>query len=235
MSAWTTKRFWTAATTEACDGGYRVRLDGRAVKTPLKNPLILPSAAMAAAVALEWDAQTGLIKPDTMPMTRYANSAIDKVAAQFDTVVDIVAAYGETDLICYRATGPDSLIQRQNTCWNPLLDWARTDLNASLIATAGVIYIAQDAGALAALRAKITALSPFQLAAFHDLVAITGSLVLALAILARALPPEQAWQISRIDETWQIEQWGIDDEAAALAASKQAALVDAARFMALCG
>ena len=235
MSAWTAKRFWTDATVEQVEGGFTVRLDGRAVKTPLKAALTLPSRAMADAIAQEWQAQQGQIKPETMPMTRYANSALDKVIPQFDTVVEIVAAYGETDLLCYRATGPDSLIARQITHWNPLLEWAKSDLNAALTATPGVIYIPQNPAALAVLRHKITALSPFQLAAFHDLVAITGSLVLALAIVAGHLPPEQAWQISRIDENWQIEQWGIDDEAAALAASKQAALIEAARFLTLCG
>lgn len=235
MSSWTAKRFWKAASVVECEGGFTVLLDGRAVKTPLRAPLVVPTRAVAAAIAQEWDAQQGKINPELMPMTRYANSAIDKVAPQFDTVVEIVAAYGETDLLCYRATGPASLIVRQNSHWNPLLEWANTDLNAALTATPGVIYIAQNPDALARLTAKVTALTPFQLAAFHDLVAISGSLILALAVVAQSLPPDQAWQISRIDEDWQIEQWGIDDEAAALAATKRAALMDAARFLTLCG
>lgn len=235
MSAWVAKRFWKAATVESLAGGFTVHLDGRAVKTPLKASLILPTRPMADAIAQEWDAQQGKINPERMPMTRFANSAIDKVAPQFDTVVEIVAAYGETDLLCYRATGPDGLIRRQDTHWNPMLDWAASRLNAPLVATPGVVYVAQPPATLSALRSRIAALSPFQLAAFHDLVAITGSLILALAVLDGYLPPEQAWTISRIDENWQIEQWGVDEEAAALAISKQTALTEAARFTALCG
>lgn len=113
MSAWKAKRFWKEATAEACDGGFTVRLDGRVVKTPAKTLLVVPTLAMAQAIAAEWDAQQGLVKPDTMPHTRTANSALDKVAPQFDQVADMMAAYGGTDLLCYRATGPQELIDRQ--------------------------------------------------------------------------------------------------------------------------
>lgn len=232
---WKAKRFWKEATVEAVEGGWTVRLDGRPVKTPAKAPLVLPTRAMAKAVAAEWDAQTGEVRPDTMPCTRAANSAIDKVAPQFVEVVKIVAAYGGTDLLCYRATGPDALIARQAGAWDPMLDWAETVLGARLVATAGVMHIPQDAAVLQRLDARVAALSPFALAAFHDLVALSGSLILALAVTEGRLDPETAWQLSRIDEEWQIEQWGEDEEAAALTETRHQAFLQAARFFALCG
>lgn len=235
MSAWVAKRFWKTATIAPCEGGHQVLLDARPVKTPLKHPLVLPTAAMAGAIAEEWDAQQGQIRPDSMPMTRYANSAIDKVTQQFDAVVALVAAYGETDLLCYRATGPEGLVARQEAGWQPLLDWAATHLGAPLITVAGVMHQPQPAPSLASLRARTASLSPFRLAAFHDIVAISGSLVLGFAVIHGRLTPDEAWMLSRIDENWQAELWGQDDEAMALAATRRAALLDAARFQDLCG
>jgi chaperone required for assembly of F1-ATPase len=235
MSAWKAKRFWQAATAEACEGGFTVRLDGRAVKTPARRALVLPTLAMAKVIAAEWDAQQGLVKPDTMPATRAANSALDKVAEQFDEVAGLLAAYGETDLLCYRATGPAALVARQADGWDPLLAWCDTTLQAPLTATAGVMHIDQPAASVAVLRDLVHGFTPFQLAAVHDLIAISGSLVLALAVTRGRLTVEQAWDLSRIDETWQNEQWGVDDEAAALESLKHHALLEAARFYGLCG
>ena len=170
-----------------------------------------------------------------MPCTRAANSAIDKVAPQFAEVVGIVAAYGGTDLLCYRATGPEALVERQGAGWDPLLDWAETALGARLCPTAGVMHVAQNAVALERLDARVAAMSPFALAAFHDLVALSGSLVLAFAVIEGRLDAEAAWRLSRIDEDWQIEQWGEDEEAAALTETRHQAFLQAARFFALCG
>lgn len=235
MSAWKIKRFWATAVGEACEGGYTVRLDARAVKTPARRALLLPTLAMAQAVALEWDAQHGLVNPNKMPLTRSANSAIDKVAEQFDAVAGQLAAYAGTDLLCYRATGPAPLIERQAQRWGPVLDWAATVLNAPLTATAGVMHIPQPDQSLAKLSDCLFAMTPFQLAAAHDLIAISGSLVLALAVAHNRLTPIEAWDLSRIDESWQNEEWGIDEDAAQLETLKQAAFFDAARFYTLCG
>jgi chaperone required for assembly of F1-ATPase len=210
-----------------------VHLDARPVKTPSKKLLVLPNSAMAQAIAVEWEAQQGLIRPDTMPMTRYANSALEKVAPQFDAVADHVATYGETDLLCYRATAPQALIDRQNAAWDPWLDWAAQDLNAPLIATAGVMYIPQNPASLSNLRAQINDMTAFHLSAFHDLVAIAGSFVLALAMTRGLITANQGFSLSRIDEDWQIEQWGQDDEASVLAASKARALQSALSFFEL--
>ena len=235
MSGWAAKRFWQQASVEAVEGGYGVRLDTRPVKTPAKQPLVLPTRAMAEAIAAEWDAQQGLIRPDTMPLTRAANSAIDKVAPQMAGVVGEIANYGSTDLLCYRATDPPPLVARQAAGWDPLLDWAHDVLQARLVVTAGVIPVAQPAEGLAHLQRHVAAHTPFQMAALHDLVAISGSLILGLAVARERLRADEAFALSRIDETWQTEQWGEDEEAAALEAVRHAAFLTAERFFALCG
>lgn len=235
MSAWKPKRFWTSSAVVAVEGGWTVQLDGRAVKTPAKTLLVVPTEALAHAIAAEWDAQLGEIKPDTMPYTRTANSAIDKVAVQFDDVAMMLSAYGGSDHLCYRATGPEPLVARQSAAWDPLLTWAAQALDLHLIVTAGIMHVAQPDAALARANALVAGLSPFQLAAFHDLVALSGSLVLALAVIHARLEPETAWTLSRIDEDWQIEEWGADEEAAELIAIKHAAFLQAARFYGLCG
>jgi chaperone required for assembly of F1-ATPase len=235
MTAWSARRFWTNATVRAEAGGFAVLLDARPVRTPLKAPLILPTEGLAREVAAEWQAQTGIVTPATMPFTRTANSAIDTVVPQKEAVVGMLAAYGETDLLCYRATGPAELIARQAAGWDPLLDWSATTLAAPLRTTAGVMHVDQPAASIAALTASVRALSAFQLAAFHDLVALSGSLVLALARIKSRLTTEEAWSLGRIDEHWQIEQWGDDEEAAELAARKRADFLQADRFFALCG
>lgn len=234
MSLWAPRRFWTAAAVVPADGGFAVHLDGKPVRTPLKAPLILPTEALAREVAVEWQAVEGKVDPSRMPFTRMANSAIDKVAPQFDDVAGILAEYGGSDLVCYRAERPAALAARQAEGWDPLLAWVAAELDAPLIATAGVIHRAQPAASLAALGRAVRALTPFQLAAFHDLVALSGSLVLALAVTRGRLPAETAWDLSRIDESWQIEEWGEDEEAAELAAVKRADFLRADRFFALC-
>ncbi len=235
MSAWKAKRFWTASAVVAVYGGWTVQLDGRAVKTPAKTLLVVPTEGLAQAIAAEWDAQQGEIKPDTMPYTRTANSAIDKVTVQFDDVATMLSAYGGSDHLCYRATGPEMLVARQAAGWDPLLAWAAQSLDLHLTVTAGIMHIAQPEAALARANALVARLNPFQLAAFHDLVALSGSLVIALAVIHGRLDPQAAWSLSRIDEDWQIEEWGADEEAAELTAIKHEAFLQAARFYGLCG
>lgn len=235
MSGWKAKRFWSAATVEPDGAGWGIRLDGRPVKTPAKAPLIVPTEAMAQAIAAEWDAQQGEVRPETMPLTRAANSAIDKVTPQFDAVAAMLADYGGTDLLCYRAEAPEPLIARQSAAWDPLLDWAAAELGAPLTVCTGILPVAQPSDSLARLTQAVQAHDPFRLTALHDLVAISGSLVIGLAIARGQLDAAAGWEASRIDETWQTEQWGDDDEAAAAAAVKRQAMQDAARFLWLCG
>ncbi|MDO9526473.1 MAG: ATP12 family protein [Gemmobacter sp.] len=235
MTAWKAKRFWkeSAAMPEAA--GFGVRLDGRAVKTPAKCALVMPTLAMAQAVAAEWDAQTGEIKPESMPVTRSANAAIDKVAVQHDEVVALIAAYGETDLLCYRAEHPAVLIERQAAAWDPVLEWAETGLNAPLRVGQGVVFVPQPPESLSRLTALVKGFTPFGLTALHDLVALSGSLVLGLAVAAGRLPAQVAWDMSRMDERWQAEQWGRDEEAEAAEAFRYQGFTHASRFLLLCG
>lgn len=234
MSTWAAKRFWKQATAAEVDGGWTVHLDGRPVRTPAKAALVVPTRAMAEAVAVEWDAQDEQIDPTSMPMTRAANAAIDKVAVQFAEVADMLAAYGDSDLLCYRATQPQGLIDRQADRWDPMLDWAAEVLQARLVPVSGVMHRPQDDAALQNLAKRVHGFTPFQLTAFHDLVSISGSLVLGFAATEGHLEGEALWDLSRLDEAWQEEQWGEDDEATEQAALKKQAFLDALRFFSMC-
>jgi chaperone required for assembly of F1-ATPase len=233
MSDWAPKRFWKETRAEACDDGFTVYLDTRTVRTPAKAPFVLPTRALAEACAAEWDAQGEQIDPSAMPMTRTANSAIDKVRVQHGEVAELLAAYGDSDLTCYRADTPAELVARQSEAWDPLLDWLEETHGARIAPRTGIMHAPQDAVALARLREAVHTLDPFRLAAFHDLVSLSGSLVIALAVQHGRLSPEDAWALSRIDEAWQIEQWGEDEEAAEHAALKRQAFLDAALFFRL--
>lgn len=232
---WRVKRFWTAAGVEPVAGGHAVVLDGRPIRTPGKAPLILPTRPLAQMVAAEWDAQEGEVRPATMPATRTANTAIDTLALHREAVVADLSSYGGTDLLCYRAAVPEGLRARQTAGWDPLLAWAAARFDAALQTADALAPVTQEARALAALAREVARQSDFELAAFHDLVALSGSLVIAIAVIEGIRSPEEAWDLSRIDEAWQAEQWGEDDEAAGAARVKCAAFVHAARFHALCG
>ena len=181
---------------------------------------------VAEAIAAEWDAQEGKIDPGTMPFTQSANAAIDKVARQTSEVAEMLAAYGDSDLICYRASGPVELIEKQAEAWNPLLDWTESVLSVKLLVVEGVVHAPQDAAALA----RVDALDTWALTAFHDLVSLSGSLVIGFAALDGFYPAETLWNLSRVDETWQAEQWGSDEEAEEMAARKQSDFIHAKRF-----
>lgn len=230
MADWKAKRFWKSALVAEVDGGFAVELDGRAVKTPAKQTLCVPTHAMALAIAQEWDAQVDLINPNTMPVTKTANAAIDKVTVQHAEVAELLAAYGDSDLLCYRADAPEELIARQAKQWDPMLDWAAETLGARLLPRTGVMHIPQDPVAFAALRQRTHALDAFELAAFHDLVSMSGSLVLGFAAALSARPAGEIWDISRLDEIWQEEQWGEDEDATALAEIKRIAFLHAKRM-----
>lgn len=230
MSDWAPKRFWKSAEVAQTEGGFVVTLDGRGIKTPAKAPLLLPTRAMATAIAAEWDAQVEKIDPRTMPTTRSANAAIDKVSRQFDEVAEMLLEYGDSDLLCYRAVGPVELVDRQAAQWDPLLDWAEQTFGARLEPRQGVIHAAQPDGVLGRLRGPVFAMTPFQMTAFHDLVSMTGSLILGLAATRRAWTEDQLWALSRLDETWQEDQWGADEEATELAEKKRSEFQHACRF-----
>lgn len=230
MAEWAPKRFWKEASVAEAEGGWAVRLDGRPVRTPAKAPLVLPTRALAEAVAAEWDAQVEVVDPRSMPFTRTANAAIDKVAPQFDDVARMLADYGDADLLCYRAEGPEALVTRQAAGWDPLLDWAAEVLQAPLTPVAGVMHAPQPGESLRALGNRVFALTPFELAAFHDLVTISGSLVIGFAVIEGHRPVAELWAASLIDDVWEEEVWGPDEEAAERLRARRKAFFQAAEF-----
>lgn len=234
MSEWALKRFWTETTAQEKDGQFAVLLDGRPVKTPAKASLAVPTRALADAIAAEWDAQEQDVNPNIMPFTRMANSAIDKVSIQHGEVADMLGDYGDSDLLCYRAERPESLVKRQSAEWDPPLDWAHSALGARLQARAGVMHVPQDEAALSELSDRVHQLDEFRLAAFHDLVTLTGSLVLGFAAAEGWKDPDSIWNISILDTLWQEEQWGRDEEAYETAEIKRAAFKHAKTFFDYC-
>jgi len=230
MSEWKAKRFWKAADVVEAGHGFTVQLDGRSVKTPAKAPLVVPTHAMAQAIATEWDAQEDTIDPNSMPVTRAANAAIDKVSHQHAEVAQMIAGYGDTDLICYRTDSPVELVERQAAAWDPLLDWAADTLGARLKPITGLMHSPQDPKALAALAQRVHHMDAYRLTAFHDLVGLSGSLIIGFAALHDLHKIEALWQVSRIDETWQEELWGVDEEAQKQAARKESEFLAAKRF-----
>jgi chaperone required for assembly of F1-ATPase len=217
------------------DGWWGVALDGKPVRTPARRELAVPNEALAAAIAAEWDAQLEDIRPATMPLTRLAATAIDRTSAQRDLVAAETAGYAGTDLVCYRAESPPALTARQHAVWQPLIDWAATRYDAALAVTTGVVPTPQSSAALRAFAAAVAAQDDFRLTALHTLTAASGSLVIALAILEGRLDAEAAFAASQLDETFQIETWGEDPEAAARRRALAADIAAAARFIALLG
>jgi len=227
------KRFWKEARSVDAAGVFEVRLDARPVRTPAKAPMVLPTRALADAVAAEWNAQGPDVLPAEMPLTRAANSTIDGVIATRSKVAEALAAYGEADLLCYRAPFPAELAAEQAAGWDPMLDWAAEALGARLLPGEGVMHVTQDPAAVAALASAVAAHDPWELTALHELVTISGSLVLGLAVSHGRLDAPQAWRLSRIDEAWNIREWGEDEEAAAAARRREADFGHAARLLGL--
>ena len=196
-------------------GGTSLLLDGKIVRTPGKATLTFPARALAEAIASEWRAQGERIDPLTMPLTRLANSAIDGVAGREEAVIDDIARHAASDLLCYRAQGPKALIEAQGKHWDPVLAFARADLKAPILLSQGIVHVAQPEASLARIRLEFEGHDPFSLAALHVMTALTGSALLALAVLRGKLSAEQAWAAAHVDEDFQISQWGEDAEARA--------------------
>ncbi|TFL19574.1 ATP12 family chaperone protein [Jannaschia formosa] len=231
MTEWKARRFWTAAEVVEVPEGFAVELDGRPVRSPLKTLVAAPSRALAQGVAKEWDAQGQVIDPLSMPLTRAVNAALDKVMPQREEVAAHLSEYGESDLLCYRAAGPDVLVEREQAAWDPLLDWLDAEHGARLATTQGVIPVPQPANAVAALQARVGAMTAWELTALSEFVTLSGSLVLGLAVMEDRIAPEAAWDVSRIDEAWQIEQWGEDEDEAERIAVKRAAFLQARTYL----
>ena len=223
------KRFWKEVTIE----GDAILLDGRAVRTPARAPLTLPTTTLAEAVADEWRAVGEKVDPRAMPLTGFSNAAIDKVAPDTANFAAGLATYGETDLFCYRAENPPELAARQAEIWDPLLDWARTRFDIAFFVTAGIVHRAQPPETLARLSNAIATRSAFELAALSPVVSIGGSLVVALMLAEDAIAPDAAFDATHLDELWQAELWGEEWMAADARALRRADFVNSARMLSL--
>jgi chaperone required for assembly of F1-ATPase len=227
------RRFYAAVSVELRPEGEAVFLDGRPVHTPVKRLVAVPSRALAEAVADEWRAQGERIDPSTMPLTRLVNIAIDGVATQADRVAEEVTRYAGSDLVCYRAGGPEGLVARQSQHWDPLVRWVAEALGARLFCSEGIVPVAQSETALSSIRAHLARLDPFRLTALHTMTTLTGSAVIALAVLMGRLSPDEAWQAAHVDEDWNIAQWGEDTEAATARIACRIEMGAAARLLLL--
>jgi len=207
------KRFYKTVSIAPTAGGFAVLLDGKPVKTPARNALLLPTERLAAAVAEEWQVQGEQIVATAMPLLRLSNTVIDGVAVNREDVITAILRFGDNDLLCYRAHHPPELARRQRDGWDPLLDWARQRLSAHMTVAEGLGHVDQSPETLAALREALGNYDAFTLAGLHVIASITGSLVLALAVVEGYIPGAYAFELSRIDETYQAEKWGADAEA----------------------
>jgi chaperone required for assembly of F1-ATPase len=227
------RRFYKTAEPAPADGGWGVQLDTRPIRTPAKQPLVVPTEALAAAIAGEWTAQGDEIKPATMPLTGLANAAIDRVGTERATFVDSLAAYADGDALLYRAAHPEDLVRRQVERWNPILDWVERHYGVEFELVTGVMHRPQRTETVARLRAALDTLDDFRLTAMQPLVTISGSLAVALALKENAIDEETAWQAGQLDELYQVEQWGEDDLAAQSRENRRAAFAAALSFLTL--
>ncbi len=227
------KRFYQDVAVKDDGAGAAPLLDGKKVRTPAKAQLVLPTRALAEAVAEEWRAQGERIDPATMPLTKLAISAIDGVVGREQAVIDDIAAHAGSDLLCYRAQAPDGLVAAQRKHWDPVLAWAEDALAAPLVLGEGVVHVAQPQASLDAVKAALVDRDGFSLAALHVLTGLTGSALLGLAVALGRLTPEQAWEAAHVDEDWQIGQWGEDHEAAQRRQNRRRDFDAAARMLTL--
>ena len=226
------RRFYGAASAGETAGGFALLLDGKPARTPAGRPLATPVRALAEAIAAEWNAQGETIDPAKMPLTRLANSVIDGVAVTPDPVAAEVGQYLGSDLLFYRADAPAGLVARQARHWDPILAWARETLGARFILSEGIVHVAQPEASLAAARAAIPEI-PWRLGAVHVVTTLTGSALVALALAAGQLSPEEAWAAAHVDEDWNMEFWGRDELAMERRDFRWTEMAAAARVLAL--
>jgi chaperone required for assembly of F1-ATPase len=227
------RRFYKHAHVDQSDGGFAVRLDGRAVRTPARRILEVPTRALADALGAEWNAQEELIDPSRMPLTRLANSIIDGVVDAPAAVAAEIEKYLASDLVVYRAPGPQGLVARQAQAWDPLVDWARETLGAGFVLAEGIGFVAQPASAMAAARAAIPR-DPWRLGALAAITTLTGSALIALVVLAGRLSAAAAWAAAHVDEDWNIDYWGRDETALERRALRFAEMKAAMTVLELC-
>jgi chaperone required for assembly of F1-ATPase len=224
------KRFYARAGVTEVEGGFAVTLDGRPIKTPSGRIVTVPVRDIADAISAEWETQQETIAPLTMPLTRFANSVVEGVVDQVERVADDAAKYLRSDLLFYRAGHPEGLVAREARHWDPVLFWAADTLGAHFILAEGVMHVSQPESAVEAARAALPS-DPWQIAAMHVVTSLTGSALLALALHHGVLDPDQVWAAAHVDEDWNAERWGVDEEVAARRAARLVDFTAAARIL----
>ena len=227
------KRFHTEAAFAPAGDGFTLLLDGRQIRTPARAHLAVPTARLAETIAAEWNAQDDRIDPRSMPLTGLANAAIDVVEPDPAAFAAGLAAYGESDLLCYRAEAPQALVRHQSALWDPLLAWARRRFDVELGTVAGIVHRPQPAATLDRLGKAVAAMDAFVLAGLSPLVTISGSLVIALALAEGTISTGEAWASATLDEAWQAENWGEDELAAAALGARRGQFEAACFFLSL--
>lgn len=229
------KSFWKQVSTFAEENGWAIRLDERAIRTPARALLVVPTEALANAIAEEWRSLEGEIDPRAMPLTGLANAAIDRIAPDRQAFASGLAKYGEADLACYRSEWPPELVSRQQASWDELLAWGRRRYDVDFSTTTGLLHVPQPRATIERLAQAVAELDAFHLAGLSPLVFTGGSLVAALAVLEKTIGAETAWEAVSIDERWQLEQWGGDEEAVAALENRRRDFLTGARFLDLLG
>jgi len=228
------KRFYKAVTAVPFDGGFAIELDRRAIKTPARNPVNLPTEALASAVADEWAAQGEEIDPQTMPLTALAEGALDQVAAEREHIVSRIAAFADSDMLYFRADeSQQALAEHQAEQWDPLLDWARDRYDVSFISVRGIVHQSQSEATIKRLTEAVEAQDDFAIAAMLSLVGLTGSLIAVLALVEGAYDLDTLWSLVNLEELWQEQQWGVDELAVNMRAVKHIEFLNAERFFSL--
>ncbi len=227
------KRFYRSAAAGPCEAGFHILLDGRPVKTPAKKNLTIPSAALAKAIAAEWRAQGEDVLPEVMPLTRLASTAIDRVLGRESEIALEIAAFGGSELVCYRAEAPDDLVKRQCAAWDPYLDWLKQHSGAALKTTKAVQHVAQPDVFRKLLTKAIESHDVFEMMALHSAVSLSGSLVIGLALAAGHVDADQAFRDSHLDEIYQAERWGAEWQAERRRGWIREGLVEAETFLRL--
>jgi len=207
------KRFYAKAGVLEAPGGFVIALDDKPIRTPSGRQVVVPAREIADAIVAEWNTQQEFIDPLSMPLTRFANSVVDGVIDRVDAITEDVAKYFETDLVFYRAVHPEALVAREADHWDPLVFWAADALGAHFILTEGIVHVRQPDSAIAAARAALPR-DPWSIAALHVITSLTGSALLALALLRRGVGQDQGWAAAHVDEDWENEKWGIEEEGA---------------------
>lgn len=227
------KRFWKDVSVGPRGDDWSISLDGRPIKTPAREALVVPTEQLAEAIAGEWRNVPETIDPRAMPLTGLANAAIDRVAPDRLAFAKGLSRYAEADLACYRAEGPNALVARQTEEWDKLLAWARRRFDVDFETTTGLMHVAQPVATVERLNHAVESLDSFQLAGLSPVVTTGGSIVAALAVQEKAIAPGEAWKAVSLDDRWQIEQWGVDAEAEAALANRECDFLAGAQFLEL--